>query len=79
VLRVIREHQARPLQPVEEAWLLAGLVDEGLSQQAIAAALGKDKRWVSRRLALVNELPEPFADAVRYPMSILLSGQRQLS
>jgi ParB/RepB/Spo0J family partition protein len=65
VLRVIREHQARPLQPVEEAWLLAGLVDEGLSQQVIAAALGKDKSWVSRRLALVNELPEPFADAVR--------------
>jgi ParB-like chromosome segregation protein Spo0J len=43
VLRVIREHQARPLQPIEEAWLLAGLVDEGLSQQAIATALGKDK------------------------------------
>lgn len=65
VLRVIREHQARPLQPIEEAWLLAGLVEEGLSQQAIATALGKDKSWVSRRLALVNELPEPLADAVR--------------
>jgi ParB-like chromosome segregation protein Spo0J len=65
VLRVIREHQARPLQPIEEAWLLAGLMDEGLSQQAIATALGKDKSWVSRRLALVNELPESLADAVR--------------
>jgi ParB family chromosome partitioning protein len=65
VLRVIREHQARPLQPIEEAWLLASLIDEGRSQQAIATALGKDKSWVSRRLALVKELPEPVADAVR--------------
>jgi len=65
VLQVIREHQARPFQPIEEAWLLAGLVDEGLSQQAIATALGKDKSWVSRRLALVSALPESFQDAVR--------------
>jgi ParB/RepB/Spo0J family partition protein len=65
VMQVIREHQARSFQPIEEAWLLAGLVDEGLSQQAIATALGKDKSWVSRRLALVSALPESFQDAVR--------------
>jgi ParB family chromosome partitioning protein len=65
VLQVIREHQARSFQPIEAAWLLAGLVDEGRSQQAIATALGKDKSWVSRRLALVSALPESFQDAVR--------------
>ncbi len=65
VLRVISQHQAHPLQPIEEAWLMASLVDEGLSQQAIAAGLGKDKSWVSRRLALVSELPEALQEAVR--------------
>ena len=65
VLRVIGQHQAHRLQPIEEAWLMAGLVDEGLSQQDIAASLGKDKSWVSRRLALVSALPEVFQEAVR--------------
>jgi ParB/RepB/Spo0J family partition protein len=65
VLRVIGQHQAHPLQPIEEAWLMASLVDEGLSQQAIAAGLGKDKSWVSRRLALVSALPEVLQEAVR--------------
>lgn len=65
VLRVIGQHQAHRLQPIEEAWLMAGLVDEGLSQQDIATSLGKDKSWVSRRLALVSALPEVFQEAVR--------------
>jgi len=54
VLRVIGQHQAHRLQPIEEAWLMASLIDEGLSQQDIATSLGKDKSWVSRRLALVT-------------------------
>ena len=65
VLRVIGQHQAHPLQPIEEAWLMASLVDEGLSQQTIATGLGKDKSWVSRRLALVSALPEALQAAVR--------------
>lgn len=65
VLRVIGQHQAHPLRPIEEAWLMASLVDEGLSQQAIATGLGKDKSWVSRRLALVSALPEALQAAVR--------------
>jgi ParB/RepB/Spo0J family partition protein len=65
VLRVIGQHQAHRLQPIEEAWLMARLVDEGLSQQDIATSLGKDKSWVSRRLALVNALPDTFQQAVR--------------
>jgi ParB/RepB/Spo0J family partition protein len=65
VLRVIGQHQAHRLQPIEEAWLMASLVDEGLSQQDIATSLGKDKSWVSRRLALVNALPDAFQEAVR--------------
>lgn len=65
VLRVIGQHQAHRLQPIEEAWLMASLVDEGLTQQAIAAGLGKDKSWVSRRLALISALPEALQEAVR--------------
>jgi ParB/RepB/Spo0J family partition protein len=65
VLRVIGQHQAHRLQPIEEAWLMASLVDEGLSQQDIATSLGKDKSWVSRRLALVNALSDTFQQAVR--------------
>ena len=65
VLQSISQHQAHRLQPIEEAWLMASLVDEGLSQQDIATSLGKDKSWVSRRLALVSELPEIFQEAVR--------------
>jgi len=65
VLQSIGQHQAHRLQPIEEAWLMAGLVDEGLSQQDIATSLGKDKSWVSRRLALVSALPEVFQEAVR--------------
>jgi ParB/RepB/Spo0J family partition protein len=65
VLQSIGQHQAHRLQPIEEAWLMAGLVDDGLSQQDIATSLGKDKSWVSRRLALVSALPEVFQEAVR--------------
>jgi len=65
VLQSISQHQAHRLQPIEEAWLMAGLIDEGLSQQDIATSLGKDKSWVSRRLALVSALPEVFQEAVR--------------
>lgn len=65
LLQVMGQHQARAWQAIEEAWLIASLVDEGLSQETIARGLGKDKSWVSRRLALVSELPEPLQEAVR--------------
>lgn len=65
LLQVMGQRQARPFQAVEEAWLIASLVDEGLSQEAVAKGLGKDKSWVSRRLALITDLPEAFQQAVR--------------
>jgi ParB family chromosome partitioning protein len=65
LLQVMRQHQARAWQAIEEGWLMASLVDGGLSQERIARALGKDKSWVSRRLALVSELPESLQQAVR--------------
>jgi ParB/RepB/Spo0J family partition protein len=65
LLQVMAQHQGRRVQAIEEAWLIAGLLDEGMSQATVAAGLGKDKSWVSRRLALVRELPEPVQEVVR--------------
>lgn len=48
----------------------AGLIQElhrrhELSQREIALLLGKDKSWVSRRLALLESLPEPVINSVK--------------
>jgi len=51
---------------VEQAWLVAELSDRfGLSLEALAGRLGRSASWVSRRLALVRELPESVQDLVR--------------
>jgi ParB/RepB/Spo0J family partition protein len=50
-------HDRRGLTELEEAWLIRSLYrDEGLSQPAIAARLGRHKSWVFRRLMLVEAL-----------------------
>jgi ParB/RepB/Spo0J family partition protein len=50
-------HDRRGLTEIEEAWLIRSLYrDEGLSQPAIAARLGRHKSWVFRRLMLVEAL-----------------------
>jgi ParB-like chromosome segregation protein Spo0J len=47
----------RPLQALEEAWLVYALVrEDGLSQPAAAELLGRHKSWVCRRLALLERL-----------------------
>lgn len=38
--------------------------ESGLSQHALARALGRDVSWVSRRLALLTALSEPLLAAV---------------
>ena len=48
----------------------AGLIQElhrrhGLSQRKIARLLGKDQSWVSRRLTLLQSLPEPMINSVK--------------
>ena len=41
---------------LEEAWLLARLREQGLTQDELGRRLCRSKSWVSRRLALVGEL-----------------------
>lgn len=48
LFQVMGQHQAWAWQAIEEAWLIASLVDEGLSQEHIARGLGKDKSCLSR-------------------------------
>ena len=51
---------------MEEAWLLRVLLDEhGLERSTLAAKLERSASWVSRRLALVEVLPEGVQAAVR--------------
>jgi ParB family chromosome partitioning protein len=63
--QVVARHQARPFEPIEQAWLLAAMQAEGMSQRALAACVGKDPSWVNRRLALLSALSEPLQEAVR--------------
>ena len=51
---------AGPVQALEEAWIVRALVrEDGLSQPAVGALLGRHKSWVCRRLALLEKLTEP--------------------
>jgi ParB family chromosome partitioning protein len=51
---------------LEEAWLLARLHgDKGLTLDALARRFCRSKSWVSRRLALLVELPEAIRERVR--------------
>ncbi|MBK8639508.1 MAG: ParB/RepB/Spo0J family partition protein [Chromatiaceae bacterium] len=63
--QVLARHQGRAFAPIEQAWMLSAALAEGLSQRALAAALGKDASWVSRRLALLAQLSEPLQEALR--------------
>jgi ParB/RepB/Spo0J family partition protein len=63
--QVLARHQGRAFEPIEQAWLLSAAMTEGLSQRALATALGKDPSWVSRRLALLAALGEPLQEAIR--------------
>lgn len=55
---------SRPVQALEEAWIVQALVrEDGLTQPAAAELLGRHKSWVCRRLALLEKLaPEARED-----------------
>lgn len=51
---------------IEEAWLLRELIEaQGLSQTELAIRLSRSLSWVSRRLALVSQLPASVQRQVR--------------
>lgn len=51
---------------IEDGWLLRVLIDEhGLRSRDLATKLERSSSWVSRRLALVEVLPERVQEAIR--------------
>lgn len=51
---------------IEEGWLLKTLIEQhAVDRHALATMLGRSRSWVSRRLALVEVLPEAVQHAVR--------------
>jgi len=57
---------AEPETALEQSWLLAELHERfGLSLEELARRCGHSVSWVSRRLALVHELPDSIQERVR--------------
>lgn len=57
---------SRPVQALEEAWIVHALVrEDGLSQPTVAELLGRHKSWVCRRLALLEKLSEQAREDLR--------------
>ena len=59
LLMLLKSHSTRPSGVFEEALLLHELhTQHSLSQQVLATRIGHDQSWVSRRLSLVEYLPD---------------------
>jgi ParB/RepB/Spo0J family partition protein len=64
----------RRLHELEEAWIVRALVrEDGLTQVQVGELLGRDKSWVSRRLALLEKL----GDDVREELGLGLVSPTQ--
>lgn len=64
-LAYLRAQHTHPIEPIEEAWIIADLLAEDTSQAEVAKQLGRDKSWVCRRLSLIQDLPETVQQAIR--------------
>jgi ParB/RepB/Spo0J family partition protein len=65
-VRLLRCNATSGLSDLEEAWLVRSLYREDeLHQGQIAVLLGRDKSWVSRRLALAEDLSDELTAKVR--------------
>lgn len=65
LLMLLTEHQSRTWDVFEEALLLQELhIHHGFSQNSLATRIGRDKSWVNRRLALLDNLSEPILQAI---------------
>ena len=61
---------------MEEALLVQSLYrDEGLDQVEIASLLGRDKSWVSRRIALIEKLSEDVLEHLRLGLITAAQGR----
>lgn len=65
LLMVFKNHSARSLMAFEETLLLHELhTQHGLSQTVLASRIGRDQSWVSRRLSLLEFLPNGVLQAL---------------
>lgn len=65
LLMVLKNRSNRPSGIFEEALLLHELhYQHGLSQTILASRIGRDQSWVSRRLSLVDHLPDSILKAL---------------
>lgn len=64
--RLLAEDGARQFDVFEQACLLRELkTTHDMTLQQIAARMGRHPSWVTRRLSLIDDLPQPIVDAVR--------------
>ncbi len=66
----------RSINEIEEALVLQSLHrEDGLTQIEIAALLGRDKSWVSRRIALIERLSEDVQENIRLGLISVITGR----
>lgn len=66
----------RSINEIEEALVLQSLHrEDGLTQIEIAALLGRDKSWVSRRIALIERLSEDVQEDIRIGLISVITGR----
>ena len=66
----------RSINEMEEALVLQSLHrEDGLTQIEIAALLGRDKSWVSRRIALIERLSEEVQEDIRLGLISVITGR----
>ena len=66
----------RSINEMEEALVLQSLHrEDGLTQIEIAALLGRDKSWVSRRISLMERLSEEVQEDIRLGLISVITGR----
>ena len=66
----------RSINEMEEALVLQSLHrEDGLTQVEIATLLGRDKSWVSRRIALMERLSEEVQEDIRLGLISVITGR----
>lgn len=69
-------HSGRSINEMEEALVLQSLHrEDGLTQVEIAALLGRDKSWVSRRISLMERLSEEVQEDIRLGLISVITGR----
>ena len=77
LLALLTSHQSRAWEAIEEAFLLQELnTQHGLSHSGIAKKIGRDQSWVSRRLSLLEHMPESIQQAMMTGKISLWSATR---